>query len=191
MVEHNRDPWVDVRTRHGFPADELISTLQKEIRRGHTENAALVAYEMATTSPEMEAYLWKRLLIISVEDIGFGDVNAPILVRTLHEMTHELDRSAGERTMYAIHVVRYLCSRQKDRSSDEMLNWLMRVVESGERLPEVPEYALDMHTARGQKMGRGLKHFLETGAQVSPELKDREKVYHQRLLELVDKDEEK
>ena len=53
MATGNVDPWVKVRTRHDFAADEVISALQKEIRRGNTENAALLAYEMATTSPEL------------------------------------------------------------------------------------------------------------------------------------------
>ena len=35
-----RDPGVDVKTANGFPADHVISALQKEIRRGNTENAA-------------------------------------------------------------------------------------------------------------------------------------------------------
>lgn len=40
------DPWTQVKTRHDLAADQVISALQKEIRRGHTENAALLAYEM-------------------------------------------------------------------------------------------------------------------------------------------------
>ena len=39
-----RDPWVNVKTFNGFQADHVISALQKEIRRGNTENAALLAY---------------------------------------------------------------------------------------------------------------------------------------------------
>ena len=34
------DPWQKVRTEHDMAADELISAMQKEIRRGNTENAA-------------------------------------------------------------------------------------------------------------------------------------------------------
>ncbi len=55
------------KTYRGLPADQVISALQKEIRRGHTENAVLLAYEMVITSPALEDYLWKRLLVISVE----------------------------------------------------------------------------------------------------------------------------
>ena len=186
MSQKAHDPWVDVKTRHGIPADEIISSLQKEIRRGHTENAALIAYEIATTSPEMEAYLWKRLLVISVEDIGWGNIQAPVLLNTLYQMVRALDRQDGERLLYAIHAVRFLCSCLKDRSSDEMVNWLIRSVEDGGILPVIPDYAIDMHTARGQKMGRGVRHFLEEGAQLAPELEGRDKSYQARWLKLLE-----
>lgn len=183
--KQKRDPWVNVRTRHDFPADEVISALQKEIRRSNTENAALLAYEMATTSPEMEAYLWRRLLAISVEDIGWGDVQAPIIIYTLHQINQTFDRSAGERLLFATHAVRYLCACPKDRSSDEMTMWIKREVESGRLLPTIPDYALDMHTARGSEMGRDLQHFLEEGAKLIPELPDRDTTYKRRIEELI------
>lgn len=186
MVDQHRDPWVDVRTRHGLPADEIISALQKEIRRGHSENAALIAYEMATTSPELEMYLWKRLQVISVEDIGWGDPHAAILIRSLFEMVRDLNRTDGERVLYAIHAVRYLCACKKDRSSDEMINWVIHEVESGRRLPEIPDYAIDMHTARGQAMGHGTRHFWEVGAILQPELEERDRTYRDRMMKLLD-----
>jgi replication-associated recombination protein RarA len=185
----NRDPWQSVRTIHDFPADEIISALQKEIRRGHTENSALIAFEMATTSPELEAYLWKRLQVIAVEDIGFGDPTAPVLIHTLAEMVKELDRQDGERLLYSVHAVRYLCAARKDRSSDEMINWIMRAVEKEGVRPVVPDYSLDMHTGRGQQMGRKVTHFIEEGAKVEPEWAERDRTYRDRLLELLRKED--
>jgi replication-associated recombination protein RarA len=179
------DPWTRVQTIHDLPADEVISTLQKSIRRGLEENAALCAYEMAYTSPEMERKLWDRLCIISVEDIGFGDPQAPLIVQTLWEMSNRFGRHEGDRYTFAIHAARYLATRQKDRSSDEMHNWLRHVVENEGVRPEIPDYALDMHTARGLAMGRDLRHFLEVGAHINPELPDRERRYRQRLLEII------
>jgi hypothetical protein len=44
-----------------------------------------------------------------------------------------------------------------------------------------------MHTARGQAMGRGIKHFYEEGARIDPELEGRETKYRQILLELISK----
>jgi replication-associated recombination protein RarA len=186
MSHTDRDPWVDVKTVHGFAADHVISALQKEIRRGHTENAALLAYEMILTSPAMEEYLWYRLKVISVEDIGFGEPMAPIMIQSLFEMTSACDHSVGERKLYAIHAVRYLCQCQKDRSSDEMVNWIIHTVETGESLPVIPDYALDMHTAEGQKKGRGRRFFFEEASKIAPELPNRDLTYRDRIITMLD-----
>ena len=182
------DPWQKVRTLHDLPADEVISTLQKEIRRGNVENAALVAYELATTSPELEAKLWQRLYVIAVEDIGMGEPMAPVLVQSLGEMRMAFSYGMGDRELFSIHAVRYLCACQKDRSSDEMLNWIKLAEEKEGLRPAIPDYAIDMHTGRGAKMGRGLQHFFEEGARTHPELEGRETGYRERLLKLLSKD---
>ena len=184
-----RDPWVDVKTFHGFQADHVISALQKEIRRGITENAALLAYEMIITSPALEDYLWQRLKVISVEDIGFGEPLAPVLIQSLFEMNSACDRAVGERKLYAIHAVRYLCLCKKDRSSDELINWINHASKLGDVLPVIPEYALDMHTAEGQKKGRGRRHFFEEAARVDPEVSDRDGTYLERLMKMLDSGE--
>jgi replication-associated recombination protein RarA len=189
MSHLDRDPWVDVKTLNGFQADHVISALQKEIRRGNAENAALLAYEMIITSHPLEDYLWHRLKVISVEDIGFGEPLAPMLIQSLFEMTSACDRATGERKLYAIHAVRYLCACQKDRSSDEMINWINHSSQSGKVLPVIPEYALDMHTAEGQSKGRGRRHFFEEASRVIPEAKERDRTYLERILQMLDSGE--
>ena len=180
------DPWVKVKTTHDFAADEVISALQKEIRRGHAENAALLAYEMYITSAELENYLWKRLLVISVEDIGFGRPDAPVIVHHLYQMHQVYQRGEGDRLLFAIHAVRLLCASPKDRSTDEMVNWIKHAVEQSSLRPEIPDYAIDMHTARGQAMGRGARHFWEEGAQLSPEWTERDRTYRERVLAILE-----
>jgi len=189
MSHLDRDPWVNVKTFNGFQADHVISALQKEIRRGNEENAALLAYEMIITSPALEDYLWHRLQVISVEDIGFGEPLAPVLVRSLFEMNEACDRAVGERKLYAIHAVRYLCACRKDRSSDEMINWINHASESGKLLPVIPDYALDMHTAEGQKKGRGRRYFFEEASRTSPEVPDRDRTYLDRIMKMLDSGE--
>jgi replication-associated recombination protein RarA len=181
---HQQDPWTRVRTLHDLPADEVISALQKEIRRGNTENAAMLAYEMLITSPELEEFLWLRLQVISVEDVGFGNVQAPLLVETLYHMHNRWPRPHGDRYMYAIHAVRVLCNSHKERGSDDLKNWVQRQLENG-ALPQIPDYALDMHTRRGQEMGRDHLHFLEEASRVQPEVPDRDRTYLDRLLEIA------
>ena len=186
MANEEQETPIGLRTRHDLAADEVISALQKEIRRGHTENAAFLAYEMFTTSEDLEAKLWQRLQVISVEDIGYGQTDAPVLIQTLFQMHHNFPRLQGDRFLFALHAVRYLCRCTKDRSSDEMLNWVKYAVEIEEQRPILPDYAIDMHTEAGRRLGRGKRHFLEEGALVSPELADREQTYRQRLLALLD-----
>ena len=189
MSNKKPDPWVDVKTYHGLPADQTISALQKEIRRGNTENAVLLAYEMSITSQAMEDYLWQRLMIISVEDIGFGEPTAPMLLNALYQMVGTFDRSVAERKLFALHAVRYLCRCQKDRSSDEMLNWVKHASVKEKLKPSIPDYALDMHTAEGRAKGRGIRHFYEEGAMLEPELPDRDLSYRKRIMEMLDKGE--
>lgn len=179
----NDDPWTRVRTIHDLPADEVISATQKEIRRGNTENAALLAYEMLTTSVEMEEYLWGRLQVISVEDVGYGNLNAPILIETLYQMHLRIPRPRGDRYLFAIHAVRVLCQSQKERGSDDLNNWVNQAVEKQGVLPVIPDYAIDMHTRRGQEMGRDYLHFLTEASKVMPEMPDRDFTYRDRLLE--------
>jgi replication-associated recombination protein RarA len=183
---HQQDPWTRVRTAHDLPADEVISSLQKEIRRGNLENAALLAYEMLVTSAEMEEYLWHRLQVISVEDVGYGNLNAPILVETLYQMHFRIARPRGDRYLYAIHAVRVLCKSEKERGSDELLGWLRHATEVEGVRPDIPDYAIDMHTRRGQEMGRDYAHFLTVASKVAPEIPDRDTTYLDRLLKTLD-----
>jgi replication-associated recombination protein RarA len=186
MSHLDRDPWVDVKTFHGFQADHVISALQKEIRRGNTENAALLAYEMIITSPALEDYLWHRLKVISVEDIGFGELLAPVFIQSLFEMASACARAVGERKLYAIHAVRYLCQCKKDRSTDEMINWINHASKLNNVIPTIPDYALDMHTAEGKNIGRGRRHFFEEASRTSPEVSDRDRTYLERIMNMLD-----
>ena len=188
MVQHHsQDPWTRVRTLNDFQADEVISSLQKEIRRGNTENAALLACEMLLTSAELEEYLWFRLQVISVEDVGYGNLHAPILINTLFQMHERIPRPHHDRFLYAIHGVRILAESEKERGSDELKNWAMDELSDG-NLPTIPDYALDMHTQRGQTMGRDMMHFLTEAAKVAPEMPNRDITYLQRLIDKANKD---
>ena len=148
-----KDPWARIKTRNGLNGDEVISSLQKSIRRGLEEQACEFAYEMYITSPQMEEKLWRRLLTITVEDIGMGDPMACTIVNNLYEMRKQFSYADGDRPIYFIHAIRYLCKCQKDRSSDLLKNIVIKGFAMG-KIPEIPDYALDKHTVRGAEMGR-------------------------------------
>jgi hypothetical protein len=121
-----------------------------------------------------------------VEDIGFGEVLAPVLIQSLFEMTSACDRATGERKLYAVHAVRYLCMCKKDRSTDEMVSWMNYTSPLDKVLPAIPEYALDMHTAEGQKKGRGRRHFYEEASRIMPEAPDRDRTYLERIMKMLE-----
>lgn len=179
------DPWRKITTRNGIQGDLVISGLQKSIRRGLAEEAATFAYEMYITSEQFEDKLWRRLQAIAVEDIGFGDLSAPVLINSLNQMRQNFPYTDGDRPIFFIHAIRYLAAAKKDRTSDNLKNIVKREFEYG-RKPIIPDFALDMHTEKGRSMGRDFKHFLAEGSRVENELQVDEN-YKARLLTLLDK----
>jgi replication-associated recombination protein RarA len=167
-VQQPPDPWARTTTENGFAADEVISALQKSIRRGLMENAVLLAWEMFLTSPEMEEKLWSRLTVIAVEDVGLGNPQAPILIETLYQQHARTPRPLGDRFLFAAHAIRVLATSPKDRVSDDLVNWAKHATALGEARPEIIDVARDMHTASGQAMGRDYRFFMEEASKVAP-----------------------
>ena len=184
MAKTMYDPWSKITTRNGYAGDEVISALQKSIRRGLEEQACMFAYEMYISSPQLEEKLWRRLLTISVEDIGMGNPMAAIMVNNLYKMSKQFDYADGDKPMYFIHAIRYLCSSEKDRSSDLLKNICIKSFAMG-KFPEIPDYALDKHTQRGQAMGRDSFHFLNEASKVYPQ-KEVDNDYKERYAKILE-----
>jgi replication-associated recombination protein RarA len=179
---HTEDPYTRLTSPRGIPVDQLVSVLQKDIRRGNVDNAVLAAYEMLSTSPEVADHMWHRLKVIAVEDIGMGEPMAPVLLNSLHENYRAA--TGAEQAMMAVHAVRFLAIAKKDRTSSEHADLVIRQVEAGETVVSIPDYALCVHTRAGQEMGRGLLHWWENGATVNNELETADHVYRDQLLEI-------
>lgn len=160
--------WEKTITKHGLEADEVVSALQKSIRRAKEEDACRFAYEMYTTSPVLLEKLWSRLVSISVEDIGFGNLNASVYVYVLNEMRKGYAYDDPDQPMFFVHAIRILCGSQKDRSTDFLKNIVIKTAAMGQ-VPEIPDVALDKHTRRGREMGRGSQHFFEEACLVTPQ----------------------
>ncbi len=149
----------DLTTKNGYPLDEVVSAIQKSIRRGLEEEAAYWALELADSG--MGQYLWRRLMVIAFEDIALGDPEVVRLVvagwlatkeatKTWAEMRHEMLGT----------VILAMCRAKKCREGDDFLWYVMTRREHGEKR-EIPDYALDEHTARGRSMGRGRAFWFE------------------------------
>jgi replication-associated recombination protein RarA len=185
-VQQPDDPWARTTTANGFAADEVISALQKCLRRGMLDNALLLGCEMYLTSPELEAKLWSRLCVIAVEDVGLGNPQAPVLIETLYQQHQRYDRPTGDRFLFAAHAIRVIAGSTKERSTDDMVNWAMRGMALGEARPDIPDFALDMHTQRGQQMGRDYRYFMEEASRVIPEANDKDQRYRDWIIQALD-----
>ncbi len=78
-----------LQTGQGYPFDEVASAIQKSIRRGLEVDAMYWAAEMETRYPD---YLWKRLQVISVEDIGIADMQTVLYVAEMRKLYQELKK---------------------------------------------------------------------------------------------------
>nr|WP_221375037.1 hypothetical protein [Actinoplanes polyasparticus] len=174
-------PYSDVVSPRGIPVDQLVSVLQKEIRRSNVDNAVLAAYEMISTSSEVATHLWQRLALIAVEDVGLGEPMAPLLIECLRR---NFDATPGGDTMMAVHAVRYLALARKDRTSSEHADLVVTKVERGELVVNVPDYALCVHTRAGRRMGRGLSQWWANGALVNDESGTADHSYREELIAL-------
>lgn len=177
--------WSEINTRNGFVADEIISSLQKSVRRAMVEEACEFAYELYISSPQLLEKLWRRLLTISVEDIGFGNSDAAVQINTLNQMRKNFSYADGDQPMYFIHAIRILCESTKDRSSDYLKNIIIKGFAMGKK-PEIMDVALDKHTKRGKEMGRGSIHFFEEATVVKPQL-EIDNDYRERYGKILEK----
>ena len=160
-----KDIWSRTTSVNGYGIDELRSVLQKSIRRGWVEEAALAAYELFCSGAETEELLWRRLEIIATEDVGLGLPVAPAIIEALNQQRQRMpDR--GDRWIYCAHAVRLLATAQKDNVSMELAGWTSEVVARGERKVEVQDFMLDLHTRKGTSMGRGKANWWNEGARL-------------------------
>jgi len=154
------------RTSGGYDPFEVLSALQKEIRRGNEYEAVYWGTELATTNPNM---LWKRLRIIASEDIGLADPTATIVVDALKRNWDSITRKNGASRLFLVHAVLHLARAPKSRTVDDLLTTIYGEMEFEKKKLPIPDYALDTHTFRGKLMGRGFKHFLAEGAKLNNE----------------------
>lgn len=93
------------------------------------------AYELYLTGEELTAYLWRRLLVISAEDVGLGEPMAPVVVgQALHRSSRELSRDSSDYQLLFVHAVRYLCACRKERGSSVLASVVKRAHTAGRPL---------------------------------------------------------
>ena len=75
------------KSEKGYELYELLSAMQKEIRRGHEKQAFFFALELEGF---MSKALWNRLRVIASEDIGIANNNMAILINALNNAYNQI-----------------------------------------------------------------------------------------------------
>ncbi len=151
-------------SKKGYDLSEVISALQKCVRRGLEAEAMYWTVELYESG--FDEYCWKRLRIMASEDVGLAEPLMPASIAALYQLYQELKKKKDEHQrperLPLTHAVFLLCRARKSRVIDNALVHFWG--SHNETRLEVPDFALDKHTARGRTMGRGFGHFLEVGA---------------------------
>lgn len=151
-------------TKHGYDHYELLSALQKCIRRGMEYEATHFAAELEEFNPTM---LWNRLKIVASEDIGPANPTMPLLIDNMQKLYQTEKAKLAESThrLYLTNAIVCLCRSQKSRITDDLQTVVYKERENNKLLP-IPDFALDKHTARGKAMGKGIDDFFNEGNKI-------------------------
>lgn len=160
----------NLRTTRGYDFFEASSTMQKAIRRNDVKTAGYFALELWHSN--YGKYVWKRLYTISAEDCA-GIITQEI--ESLHkgyQLVNDGAKSPKGRIFISKAVI-LLCSSLKSRDADHLQNIVydksygieekeieayFEEVRNEPYLP-IPDYAYDVHTRAGKKMGKTKKTF--------------------------------
>lgn len=104
----------DLLTQNSCNGPEVTSSLQKHIRRGEEVKALKCAYELV---PKYEKWLWRRLIVIALEDIGPANPDLYVQVRAVRGTYFEFrqEDKRGSEVLVLSNVILLMCRSPKSR----------------------------------------------------------------------------
>jgi replication-associated recombination protein RarA len=142
-------------TRGGYALDEVVSALQKSIRRADEDQAMYWALELMESG--YAQYMWKRLGVIAAEEVGLADGGWGVVLvdAALRLFERRVDSwSKGPYTHELLGMAILYLSRAPKSSEAGMAAYAVSAERKAGRWEDVPDYALDGHTARGREIAR-------------------------------------
>ena len=159
------------RTLNKLRPLDVLSCLQKAIRRNEERLAMTCAVELMASSKNYFSMCINRLRIILHEDLAVVDNPTLICAVELTIQQVELIRydpaKASKCRMLIGTVIRMMCRAPKSREGDHFHVAVGRPVINGVA-PVLPEWTYDKHTSVGRRQGRGLAHFRESSCLLIP-----------------------
>jgi replication-associated recombination protein RarA len=176
------------RTKNGLPALGCISAMQKCIRRGMEREAMEFAVELMHTSKQFHTMVCNRLEIISHEDVDTqADPRIVPFVKAAMDQAKAwyMTDNPGKSRMAIGNAIRLMARAKKSREGDHFQAAIGLASLLDGFVPEIPDWAFDMHTIEGKKRGRGVEFFrTESTKLVPPSEKDAYEDEAYRMWEL-------
>ena len=150
----------------GYKLGEVTSALQKSLRRGDEDGSLFWATELDLSG--YGEYCWKRLRIITSEDVGLAEPALAATIQALYEawadQRKKRDERHGPERLFLVHAVMLLARAKKSRMVDHAL---IAYYEADRTPRAIPDCAMDKHTATGRRLKRGHAHFWAEGAKIN------------------------
>jgi replication-associated recombination protein RarA len=173
--------WQDSTTARGYSLAEVRSAVIKEIRRLRPDEAMFWTLEMLECGEQVARELWQDLRVFTLEDVGLASPDALVVVDHCQKLFDDLPKNDNRRLLAVAHAVYYLARSRKTRYANEALTVVLQSRADGAR-PDIPDYAVDLHTRRGRAVGRGMEHYLTTAACLDNEDTSFPRTYRQLIL---------
>lgn len=154
-------------TVRNYELGDVVSALQKAVRRGDAKLAGYWAIEMFESG--FTAYCWRRMIVMSAEDC-WGVITHEIeaLARSW-EAAHK--HRAGRGRIFVAKAAILLAMARKSRDADHLTNLVYDQKSIGDDVIEqditearktravIPDEAFDCHTNLGRKKGKTKRDF--------------------------------
>lgn len=150
-----------MKTLNGYSSDEVISALQKDIRRGNLVQAMHWAYELLSTKDKkLRDKFWERMFVICAEDVS--DKSAVTVINAFYEGYRFMNKpDKGDSVLLGMACVEHLAKAGKSRFVDDLYHCFK---DNLIKKPSIPSYAIDKHTIAGKLLVRGDEHFYRIGS---------------------------
>jgi replication-associated recombination protein RarA len=161
-------------TVHKLPALAVLSAMQKCIRRGMEREAMEFAVELMHTSKAFCSMVCNRLEIISHEDIdtlSHPHIVPYVATACAQARTWYDPKKLGKARMAIGNAIRLMCRADKSREGDHFQAAIGLASLLEDFTPALPDFAFDMHTSKGKRLGRGLEHFRKESTKLVPRVK--------------------
>ena len=156
-----------VRSPNGYSPYDLMSAMQKFIRRSMEKEALWCFYELEASN--LYNIASNRLAVIVYEDCGIANLD---LCNSIHGHIEQMNKwyKAGNGAWRLVlgNIILQACRGKKNRIADHFVCAVaaMRVNGYVVNLDDYESFVYDMHTQRGKKLGRGSEHFRDEASKI-------------------------